>query len=102
MIYYDGDFFVRNQSFQFLCQSGRKSRVQSISLKGLMTVESRFGSIAVKRTLSPSPTLPAMVEEYVLTNLGDRTVSVSIEPTEYRITETTCAACYQQNFISKN
>ena len=64
----------------------RMEQVQSISLKGLMTVESRFGSIAVKRTLSPSPTLPAMVEEYVLTNLGDRTVSVSIEPTEYRMT----------------
>lgn len=64
----------------------RKEQVQSISLKGLMTVESRFGSIAVKRTLSPSPTLPAMVEEYVLTNLGDRAVSVSIEPTEHRMT----------------
>ena len=64
----------------------RKEQVMSISLKGLMTVKSRFGSIAVKRTLSPSPTLPALVEEYELKNLGDRAITISIEPTEYRMT----------------
>jgi hypothetical protein len=64
----------------------RKEQVDSISLKGMMTVQGRYGTINVKRTLSPSPTLPALVEEYRLTNLGDRTVSVRIEPTEHRMT----------------
>ena len=31
----------------------RKEQVESISLQGLMTVQSRWGSIGVKRTLSP-------------------------------------------------
>ena len=64
----------------------RKEQVQSISLKGLMTVESCWGTIAVKRTLSPSPELPALVEEYELKNIGDKAVSVRIEPTEHRLT----------------
>ena len=64
----------------------RKEQVQSISLKGLMTVLSCYGTIGVKRTLCPSPTKPALVEEYELTNLGNRVVSVRIEPTEYRMT----------------
>lgn len=64
----------------------RKEQVQTISLKGMMTVQSRWGTIDVKRTLSPSPTLPALVEEYELTNLGDRAISVRIEPTEHRMT----------------
>lgn len=64
----------------------RKEQVESISLQGLMTVQSRWGSISVKRTLCPSPTLPALVEQYELTNLGDKAVSVRIEPTEHRMT----------------
>ena len=64
----------------------RNEQVESISLKGLMTVASRWGTIGVKRTLSPSPTWPALVEEYELTNLGDRAVAVRIEPTEHRMT----------------
>ena len=64
----------------------RKEQVETIALKGLMTVASRFGTIGVRRTLSPSPTLPALVEEYELTNLGDRAVTVRIEPTEHRMT----------------
>ena len=64
----------------------RKEQVETIALKGLMTVASRFGNIGVHRTLSPSPTLPALVEEYELTNLGDRAVTVRIEPTERRMT----------------
>ena len=40
----------------------RKEQVESITLKGLMTVQSRWGNIGVKRTLSPSPTLPALIE----------------------------------------
>ena len=64
----------------------RKEQVESISLQGLMTVQSRWGSIGVRRTLSPSPTLPALVEQYELTNLGDKAVTLSIEPTEHRMT----------------
>lgn len=64
----------------------RGEQVQDIKLDGLMTVESRFGSIGVRRTLAPSPTLPAMVEEYKLTNLGDRAALIRIEPTEHRMT----------------
>lgn len=64
----------------------RKEQVESISLKGLVTVQSRWGAIGVKRTLSPSPTLPALIEEYELRNLSNRAVSVSIEPTEHRMT----------------
>ena len=64
----------------------RKEQVESISLQGLMTVQSRWGNIGVRRTLSPSPTLPALVEQYELTNLGDRAVTISIEPTEHRLT----------------
>ena len=64
----------------------RQEQVDSISLQGLMTVQSRWGSIGVKRTISPSPTLPALVELYELKNLGDRDVSLCIEPTEHRMT----------------
>ena len=64
----------------------RREQVQSISLQGLMKVQSRWGNIGVKRTLTPSPTLPALVEGYELTNLGDRAVTVRIEPTEHRMT----------------
>ncbi len=64
----------------------RQEQVESISLQGLMTVQSRWGSIGVKRTISPSPTLPALVELYELTNLGDRDVTLCIEPTEHRMT----------------
>lgn len=64
----------------------RSEQVDSVSLKGLMTVGSRFGTIGVRRTLSPSTTLPALMEAYELTNLGDKAVTVHIEPTEHRIT----------------
>ena len=63
-----------------------KEQVETISLLGLMTVQSHWGNIGVKRILSPSPTQPALVEVYELTNLGDRTVTVRIEPTEHRMT----------------
>ncbi len=63
----------------------RQEQVESISLQGLITVQSRWGSIGVKRTISPSPTLPALVELYELTNLGDRDVTLCIEPTEHRM-----------------
>ena len=64
----------------------RSEQVESVSLKGLLTVQSRWGTIGVRRTLSTSVTLPALVEQYELTNLGDRAVAVSIEPTEHRMT----------------
>ena len=64
----------------------RKEQVEQISLKGIMSVVSRFATIGVRRTLSPSPTQPALVEEYELTNLGDKPVALSIEPTEHRLT----------------
>ncbi len=64
----------------------RKEQVESISLNGLMTVQSKWGNIGVRRTLSPSTTLPALVEQYELTNLSDRPVTISIEPTEHRLT----------------
>lgn len=64
----------------------RQEQVESISLQGLMTVRSHWGTIGVKRTLSPSPTLPALVEQYELTNIGDKAITVRIEPTEHRMT----------------
>lgn len=64
----------------------RQEKVDSITLQGLMTVQSHWGAIGVKRTLSPSPTLPALVEQYELTNLGDRAMTLRIEPTEHRMT----------------
>ena len=64
----------------------RKEQVETISLQGLMTVQSRWGNIGLKRTLTPSPTLPALVEEYELTNLGDKGITIRIEPTEHSMT----------------
>jgi hypothetical protein len=64
----------------------RKEQVESITLKGLMTVQSRWGNIGVKRTLSPSPTLPALIEQYELCNLSDRAMNISVEPTTHRLT----------------
>ena len=63
----------------------RQEQVDSIRLKGLMEVFSRFGSLAVKRTLCPSPTLPALIEEYELTNCGDKVVNLSVEATRHEI-----------------
>lgn len=64
-----------------------KEQVQTVALQsGLMVIRSRFGIVGVERVLAPSPTWPAMVEQYTLTNLGDRPVSLRIDPTEHRMT----------------
>jgi hypothetical protein len=54
-------------------------RVEKISLKGLIDVYSRYANgVTLQRTLFPSPTGPHFIEEFRLTNRGQRTIAVSI------------------------
>ena len=64
----------------------RAEHVDSITLRGLMSIASRFGTIGVVRKLCPSPTLPALLEQYTLTNLGEQAVTLTIDPTVHRQT----------------
>ena len=64
----------------------RTEHVDSIALRGMMDVWSRFGTIAVHRAISPSPTLPALIEHYTLTNIGNRNANLTIDATDHSLT----------------
>lgn len=51
--------------------------VDSIMLDGTLTVQSHFGKIAVRRIITPSTDLPAVVEQITMTNGGQRAVKVN-------------------------
>lgn len=53
--------------------------VDSIMLDGTLTVQSHFGKIAVRRIITPSTDLPAVVEQITMTNGGQRAVKVTID-----------------------
>lgn len=64
----------------------RTEHVDSIALRGMTDVWSRFGTIAVHRAISPSPTLPALIEHYTLTNIGNRNANLTIDATAHSLT----------------
>ena len=56
-----------------------QEKVQRITLDGVMTVESRLGnSLLLTRTLFPSTTQAAYLEQYVFVNTGDRDLSIEL------------------------
>jgi hypothetical protein len=54
-------------------------RTESISLRGLMVVESNFPGLHVRRVLSPSTEMPAVVMHYTLTNRSSRPLNLCID-----------------------
>jgi hypothetical protein len=63
---------------------GRPARevVGRIHHRGLITVDSIMGSVALTRTLFPSIDKPVYVEKYSFTNRGTRDVTIEVESTE--------------------
>jgi len=64
--------------------NGRPAReiVARIHHRGLITIESAMGTVALTRTLFPSTTQPLYLEKYVFVNRGEREASVEVENTE--------------------
>lgn len=54
-------------------------RTRMVHLHGLMVVESKFGSLEVRRVLSPSTELPAVVMNYTLKNRSKRPIDLCID-----------------------
>ena len=63
---------------------GRPARevVGRIHHRGLITVDSMMGSVALTRTLFPSVDKPVYLEKYSFTNRGTRDITVEVESTE--------------------
>jgi hypothetical protein len=63
---------------------GRLARevVVRIHHRGMITVESTMGNVALTRTLFPSVDKPAYVERYAFVNRGTRDIAVEVENTE--------------------
>jgi len=55
-------------------------QVNSITLKGMMIVESKFpqNSLQLTRTLYPSPSKPVYLEKYVFKNTGDKDLNIDL------------------------
>lgn len=61
-------------------------RVKDITLSdGTLCAQSHFGNLTVRRTLAPSPTLPALIEAYTIVNSNQRPTTIRIEPTIHRM-----------------
>ena len=54
-------------------------KVSSITLDGMMTVESNYGGLHLRRVLSPSTQLPAFVMVYTLKNNAGYNVTIGID-----------------------
>lgn len=64
--------------------SGEK--VSSITLDGMMTVESNYGGLHLRRVLSPSTQLPAFVMVYTLKNNAGYNVTIGIDRLQKEMT----------------
>lgn len=60
--------------------------VDSIVLNGLMTVYSHFGDLALVRTILPSTSLPAVVEQLTFTNNSRRPMRINVDDEALSIT----------------
>ena len=54
-------------------------KTQSVTLDGMMTVESSFGQIHVRRVYTPSTEKPALVEKFTLRNDGKKPCKLEID-----------------------
>jgi hypothetical protein len=54
-----------------------------ITFTGILSIDSRAGTINVKRVLSPSTDQPAIVEEITLSNNGNKNVKVNVGKLDY-------------------
>ncbi len=63
---------------------GRPARetVVRVHHRGMITVESTMGTVALTRTIFPSAVKPFLIEKYVFTNRGTRDAVVEVEDTE--------------------
>lgn len=60
--------------------------VDSIVLNGMMTVYSHFGELGLVRTISPSTSLPVVVEQLTFTNNGRRPMMMNIDDEKLSVT----------------
>jgi hypothetical protein len=67
--------------------NGRPARETVLRLhhRGMITVESTLGSVALTRTIFPSPTNPFLIERYVFTNRGKEDAVVELEDTAHTV-----------------
>uniref|UniRef100_UPI003217AB89 hypothetical protein n=1 Tax=uncultured Draconibacterium sp. TaxID=1573823 RepID=UPI003217AB89 len=55
-----------------------KDKTSEITHKGLMTIQSSFDNVSIKRTLFPSTIRPFFLEEYQLTNQSNQEIDIEI------------------------
>ncbi len=67
--------------------NGRPAREAVVRLhhRGMITVESTLGSVALTRTIFPSPTKPFLIERYVFINHGTQDAVVELEDTAHTV-----------------